>query len=96
MLLQGQGKLRCEVKVKDVRKVTSVSWMDENMKTLMNTTDVNTEKTSQDYALPLDITFDEWNKGIRRICFMEHKDLLTGLQKEYVRENGEFTDAQTA
>lgn len=39
-------------------------------------------------SLSLDITYDEWSQGVKHYCFIEHKECLEPIKKEYERRVG--------
>uniref|UniRef100_A0A3B4BE06 Ig-like domain-containing protein n=1 Tax=Periophthalmus magnuspinnatus TaxID=409849 RepID=A0A3B4BE06_9GOBI len=82
MLYYRTGKIRCEVNVAEPNKVISVSWTDEKLNVLMNNTDEGAEVRGQRFVLDLEITYNEWNSGIRRVCQLDHQDLLTDPLKK--------------
>uniref|UniRef100_A0A8C6V074 Ig-like domain-containing protein n=1 Tax=Neogobius melanostomus TaxID=47308 RepID=A0A8C6V074_9GOBI len=83
MLYHGSGKLHCQVTVKDKIGVRSVEWEDEAGNTLMNNTDSGADVSGNTYNLYLDITYEEWTSGIKRSCYLHHKELPAGRKEEY-------------
>lgn len=82
MFEQGKGKVVCQVK-QNVASVTRVWWEDEDGNELANSDDAGSLK-----SLSLDITFDEWTGGLKRICKVEHSELLGPLEDFYERKAG--------
>lgn len=91
MLLYREGKLVCKVHVQtNPQNVREFFWSDENDTELINSTRSHNKGKGQNggFTLPLDITYDEWNSGITRICEMIHDDLPNPVKKTYQRKKG--------
>uniref|UniRef100_A0A3P9C3T3 Ig-like domain-containing protein n=1 Tax=Maylandia zebra TaxID=106582 RepID=A0A3P9C3T3_9CICH len=46
------------------------------------------EENGMTYLSKLDITYDEWSRGVKRYCVVHHSDLLTPSREPYEREFG--------
>ncbi|XP_069557210.1 immunoglobulin gamma-1 heavy chain isoform X2 [Brachyistius frenatus] len=86
LFLTRKGTVTCRVKVKK-GLTEKIGWEDKDGNDMVSSTPPT--KTSQDtWILPLDITYDEWNKGIKRFCVVEHKDWVAPLKKLYEKNIG--------
>ncbi len=82
-----KGTIVCQVKV-NKPSVDKIFWEYQNGKTLVDAS-MNPPKGSKGtFSLPLDITYDEWSKGIKLDCIVEHADWVEPLKKPYEREIG--------
>lgn len=84
MFTKGKGKLICQVTVKK-GKPEKILWEDENGGEM-----VSTELTggSRVHKAEIELTYDEWFKGVKRVCVVHHKDWFGSLKREYKRNNG--------
>uniref|UniRef100_A0AAV2KHP9 Ig-like domain-containing protein n=1 Tax=Knipowitschia caucasica TaxID=637954 RepID=A0AAV2KHP9_KNICA len=90
LLLKRNGEVRCEVtfpKASLVSREVNLSWRDEKMGVLMTPTDPGAQINGKRIILPLDITFEEWNSGVRRTCLLDHGELLEPLKRVYERKD---------
>ncbi|KAK7939760.1 hypothetical protein WMY93_003086 [Mugilogobius chulae] len=94
MLVDQKGKLRCEVKVPNNEGLISVVWMNELGEELMNNndTDKGAMVRGREYVLELDITYEEWNEGIKRICQLKHDDEPDVIEQVFERKHDFIVD----
>ncbi|KAM7372142.1 hypothetical protein PAMP_009335 [Pampus punctatissimus] len=88
LFLKKKGAVKCQVKVNNP-SVERVMWEDEagnNMLEVQNPT----KGSKETIDLSLDITYDEWSKGLTRFCIVEHSELVNPLKKAYERKIGTF------
>ncbi|KAM7372140.1 hypothetical protein PAMP_009333 [Pampus punctatissimus] len=84
LFLKKKGAVKCQVKVNNP-SVERVMWEDEagnNMLEVQNPT----KGSKETIDLSLDITYDEWSKGLTRFCIVEHSELVNPLKKAYERK----------
>ncbi|KAE8283071.1 Ig mu chain C region membrane-bound form [Larimichthys crocea] len=86
MFISGNGKIHCQVQ-ENKPSVTSVLWQDENGHTLIEYSK-STDNGKKVINLALDITYNEWNQGIKRYCVVEHSEWLEPVKKIYERSIG--------
>lgn len=92
MFMSGKGKIVCQV-LENKPSVLSVLWQDENGHTLIEYSK-STDNGKKVINLALDITYDEWNQGIKRYCVVEHSEWLEPVKKIYERSIGKKTIQQ--
>uniref|UniRef100_A0AAV2KHN5 Uncharacterized protein n=1 Tax=Knipowitschia caucasica TaxID=637954 RepID=A0AAV2KHN5_KNICA len=63
------------------------------MGVLMTPTDPGAQINGKRIILPLDITFEEWNSGVRRTCLLDHGELLEPLKRVYERKDARVVPA---
>lgn len=85
-----KGTVICNVKV-NTPSVERVSWETEDGKKMLEELKIATQGSKKSINLSLDITYDEWNTGIKRFCIVEHSALLDQVKKAYERKIGKKT-----
>lgn len=80
--MQRKGKIVCQVK-QNRPTVNRIWWEDEDGNEFANSDDASSLK-----SLSLDITFDEWTQGLKRICKVAHSELVDPLEDFYERKAG--------
>ncbi|KAG7243669.1 hypothetical protein INR49_011226 [Caranx melampygus] len=85
MFLHGRGTIKCEVKGNKI-SVDEIYWQDENGKEITDSqaTPTNGKASSKS----LDITYDEWSKGIKVVCVVVDNNSPDPLKKTYERKVG--------
>ncbi|CAG5897654.1 unnamed protein product [Menidia menidia] len=84
MLIKKKGSLICQATVSR-GKLERIVWEDVHGKELVS---INTT-TSKVFKAVLDISYEEWVKGIERICIVHNDAWFEPLKKPYKRQNGE-------
>uniref|UniRef100_A0AAX7STH1 Ig-like domain-containing protein n=1 Tax=Astatotilapia calliptera TaxID=8154 RepID=A0AAX7STH1_ASTCA len=84
MLLDKKGTLTCRVTVQ--KDKPQIMWEDENKEEIASKPMI--EENGMTYLSKLDITYDEWTRGVKRYCVVHHSDLLTPSREPYEREFG--------
>uniref|UniRef100_A0A3P9C433 Ig-like domain-containing protein n=1 Tax=Maylandia zebra TaxID=106582 RepID=A0A3P9C433_9CICH len=84
MLLDKKGTLTCRVTVQ--KDKPQIMWEDENKEEIASKPMI--EENGMTYLSKLDITYDEWSRGVKRYCVVHHSDLLTPSREPYEREFG--------
>uniref|UniRef100_A0A3P9C3W6 Ig-like domain-containing protein n=1 Tax=Maylandia zebra TaxID=106582 RepID=A0A3P9C3W6_9CICH len=87
MLLDKKGTLTCRVTVQ--KDKPQIMWEDENKEEIASKPMI--EENGMTYLSKLDITYDEWSRGVKRYCVVHHSDLLTPSREPYEREFAEVT-----
>lgn len=82
-----KAQVVCKVTV-HTPAVKRIWWEDED-KNELATYPSGPNEMKNSPSLALDITYDEWSKGIRRYCFVEHSQLLEPQYEVYERSVGE-------
>lgn len=87
IFLNGKGTLICEVTEKK-GGFEKVIWLDED--------DVEVVSTQEDigsnvHQAKIEITFDEWSKGLKRVCEVHSTEWIDTVKREYQRNNGKKT-----
>uniref|UniRef100_A0AAX7TP02 Ig-like domain-containing protein n=1 Tax=Astatotilapia calliptera TaxID=8154 RepID=A0AAX7TP02_ASTCA len=83
MLLHKKGTLTCRVTVQ--KDKPQIMWEDENKEEIASKPMIEENGI---YMSKLDITYDEWTRGVKRYCVVHHSDLLTPSREPYEREFG--------
>nr|QHO62363.1 immunoglobulin mu heavy chain [Siniperca knerii] len=85
MFLNRKGTIVCQVKVNEPY-VGRILWEDEKGNEMAGASKTFNDKGT--FSLPLEITYDEWSKGIKRYCVVEHENLIEPLKELYERSFG--------
>ncbi|KAM7386696.1 hypothetical protein PAMA_009358 [Pampus argenteus] len=83
LFLKKKGIVKCQVKV-NRPSVERVMWEDKDGNNMIEVQDA-TKGSKDTIELPLDITYEEWSKGLTRFCIVEHSNLIDPLKKAYER-----------
>lgn len=84
MLLHKKGTLTCRVTVQ--KDEPQIIWEDEKEDVIASKPMI--KENGETYLSKLDITYDEWSRGVKRYCVVHHSDLLTPSREPYEREFG--------
>uniref|UniRef100_A0A3P9MW47 Ig-like domain-containing protein n=1 Tax=Poecilia reticulata TaxID=8081 RepID=A0A3P9MW47_POERE len=84
IFLDGKGTLICEVTEKKAG-FEKVVWLDEDDTEVVSTQE---NKGSNVHLAKIEITFDEWSKGLTRVCEVHSTEWIDPVKKEYRRNNG--------
>ncbi|KAI9523299.1 hypothetical protein NQZ68_028323 [Dissostichus eleginoides] len=88
MLLHHKGTVYCQVKV-NKPSLDKISWETETGNPILGADPItNIEGRKGVFNAELTITYEEWIKGTKFVCKVEHKDWLEPLTKSYQRING--------
>ena len=87
MFVESKGTLVCQVKI-NKPQVTKIFWEDEDGKSMIEES-VPADGFKGLIDVPLDITYDEWTAGIKRVCVVQHTDLQ--IKTVYERSTGRKT-----
>uniref|UniRef100_A0A669E7F3 Ig-like domain-containing protein n=1 Tax=Oreochromis niloticus TaxID=8128 RepID=A0A669E7F3_ORENI len=86
MLVRKKGTITCAVTVqKDEPQIT---WEDEKLGDIASNPVTKVEDNGNTYVSKLDITYDEWTRGVTRFCVVHHEDLIEPLREPYKRDFG--------
>uniref|UniRef100_A0A8C4IS96 Ig-like domain-containing protein n=1 Tax=Dicentrarchus labrax TaxID=13489 RepID=A0A8C4IS96_DICLA len=80
-----KGSLVCTVQI-DEASFIKMWWEDDNNKELVGTTEVAVKIKKNRFSLTLDISYEEWSRGIKRYCFVEHSALVVPIKELYERK----------
>lgn len=84
MLFHKKGTLTCRVTVQ--KDEPQIMWENENEEEIASKPMI--KENGKTYLSKLDITYDEWSRGVKRYCVVHHSDLLTPSREPYEREFG--------
>uniref|UniRef100_A0A668U7M8 Ig-like domain-containing protein n=1 Tax=Oreochromis aureus TaxID=47969 RepID=A0A668U7M8_OREAU len=86
MLVRKKGTITCAVTVqKDEPQIT---WEDEKLGDIASNPVTKVKDNGNTYVSKLDITYDEWTRGVTRFCVVHHEDLIEPLREPYKRDFG--------
>nr|XP_057905680.1 uncharacterized protein LOC131103419 [Doryrhamphus excisus] len=84
MFLNKKGTVICQVKV-NRPSVQSVFWEDQDGNEMAGTLIAPAPGNGGTINAPLDITYNEWSKGIKRYCVVQHSKTVSPVKKPYER-----------
>lgn len=87
MFLHKTGSLVCRIQVNNP-SVDRIYWEDQNGHRMAGAILSPPKGKTGLFTLPLEITYDEWSSGIKRICVVEHANFFDRIEKEYERKIG--------
>ncbi|KAK5856456.1 hypothetical protein PBY51_008049 [Eleginops maclovinus] len=91
MVLNRQGMVYCQVRINKIN-LEKISWETENGKSINDAEQITKfDGPNKIYKAQLPITFDEWSRGDKFVCKVEHNDWMTPLKRTYQRINGGTT-----
>ncbi len=90
MLVNRKGHVVCEVEV-NKPTIGRLWWEDLNGKEMVGTTTETVKDGKKISSLSLEITFDEWSRGIELQCIVEHSNWIAPLKRLYKRTIGKKT-----
>uniref|UniRef100_I3JY38 Ig-like domain-containing protein n=1 Tax=Oreochromis niloticus TaxID=8128 RepID=I3JY38_ORENI len=65
-----------------------ISWEDEEGNDMESKPITPVNGMQNAYKSELDITYDEWTRGVKRFCVVHHQDLIEPLREPYERDFG--------
>uniref|UniRef100_A0A3Q4GL18 Ig-like domain-containing protein n=1 Tax=Neolamprologus brichardi TaxID=32507 RepID=A0A3Q4GL18_NEOBR len=80
------GTITCKVMAEN--KKLNITWEDEKGTDMATKPMTPVSGNRNSYKSELDITYDEWTMGLKRVCVVHHQDLIEPLRREYKREYG--------
>lgn len=86
IFLTQKGQIMCEAKA-NVPAISRVIWEDEAGNELSEAEQVNKDT----FRGSLDISYDEWSRGVKRFCVVHHSNLMEPVKKPYERTVGKKT-----
>ncbi|CAI5675082.1 unnamed protein product [Oreochromis niloticus] len=86
MLLHKKGTITCKVMAEN--KKLNITWEDEKGIDMVSKPMTPIDGIRNAYKSELDITYDEWTRGVKRVCVVHHQDLIEPLRREFKREYG--------
>lgn len=89
MFMSRKGQIVCQVQ-ENKPSILKVWWEDDIGNILVEYSKSNTNN-GKVINLALDITYDEWNQGIKRYCIVEHSEWVEPHKKLYERTIGKKT-----
>ncbi|XP_041813066.1 immunoglobulin mu heavy chain-like [Chelmon rostratus] len=87
MFLNKKGQIVCRVQV-NKPSLEKILWEDEHGNEMVGSSTTPVKENSNTYKLSLDISYDEWSQGIKRVCIVEHTDWIVPFKKPYERNIG--------
>lgn len=88
MFYNNKASLLCQVTVQ-TGTVSKIRWEDQNNKLMVEeNAETPTNGGQRSLTLKLDVTFEEWARGIKRICVVDHDDSLDPIKKTFERTPG--------
>ncbi|PWA19246.1 hypothetical protein CCH79_00014548, partial [Gambusia affinis] len=84
IFLDGKATLICEVTEKK-GGFEKIAWLDEKDAELVSTKE---NIGSNVHRATIEITFDEWSKGVKRICEVHSTEWIDPVKREYKRNSG--------
>lgn len=93
LFLNNKASLVCTVQI-DEATPPKMWWEDGDRKELVGTTTEAVKVKKNQFSLTLDISYEEWSRGIKRYCVVEHSTLLEPMKKLYERNIGKKTVPQ--
>uniref|UniRef100_A0A3B4WX84 Ig-like domain-containing protein n=1 Tax=Seriola lalandi dorsalis TaxID=1841481 RepID=A0A3B4WX84_SERLL len=88
LFLHGKGTITCKVNGQGVDKMF---WEDQYGNEMPGA--LQGPFNGKPLSLPLDISYDEWNIGVKRYCVVEHENFQEPLKKLYERNIGKTVHA---
>uniref|UniRef100_A0A669BN04 Ig-like domain-containing protein n=1 Tax=Oreochromis niloticus TaxID=8128 RepID=A0A669BN04_ORENI len=86
MLFNKKGTITCKVMTEN--KNLYISWEDEEGNDMESKPITPVNGMQNAYKSELDITYDEWTRGVKRFCVVHHQDLIEPLREPYERDFG--------
>lgn len=93
IFLNRKGTLVCQVKA-NKPSVEKIYWEYENGQSIARASKTIPKGSKGPFSLPLEISYDEWSKGIKLNCIVEHSECIDPLKKLYQRDIGKKTIQQ--
>lgn len=93
MFIHKTGKVTCQV-TQNKPSVSRIWWEDDRGTEMVSFSPSNGSPTST-LSLSLDMTYDEWSRGFKPVCFVEHSLWLEPQKKSFDRDVGKETIQQT-
>ncbi|XP_030590887.1 immunoglobulin mu heavy chain-like [Archocentrus centrarchus] len=87
MLLHKKGTVTCKVTAEN--KGLSITWEREDGRDVLGNPMTKVNGNGKTYKSEIDITFDEWARGVERTCLVHHDDLLEPMTRTYTRRFGQ-------
>nr|ADC45387.1 immunoglobulin mu heavy chain [Latris lineata] len=87
MFLHGKGTITCHVNASEP-SLGKIWWEDQHGNEMAAASITPPKGSKGPVNVPLEITYEEWSKGIERYCFVEHTDWLVPEKKRYERNIG--------
>lgn len=82
-----KGTLECHVTA-NKPSVEKIFWEDHNGKEMADASMTPPKGSVGPFTLPLEISYDEWSKGVKRVCIVEHTEVIDQVKQLYQRRNG--------
>nr|AGT99002.1 immunoglobulin M heavy chain [Lateolabrax japonicus] len=82
-----KGTLECHVTA-NKPSVEKIFWEDHNGKEMADASMTPPKGSVGPFTLPLEISYDEWSKGVKRVCIVEHTEVIDPVKQLYQRRNG--------
>lgn len=85
LFLNKTAKVVCKVTIHSKAKKLEIIWEDERGNALEKIEKQNGQKS---LSLSLDIPYQTWAAGLKRICYVHHSLLLTPVERVYQEARG--------
>ncbi|XP_060882942.1 immunoglobulin mu heavy chain-like [Labrus mixtus] len=87
---KGKGTIVCEVTVNKV-SADKIYWTDEQGKDLAAASTTRSKGGKGKFSLPLEISFDDWSRGVKHFCNVVHSEYTDPIKKQLERNIGGLT-----
>uniref|UniRef100_A0A3Q3NFV8 Ig-like domain-containing protein n=1 Tax=Labrus bergylta TaxID=56723 RepID=A0A3Q3NFV8_9LABR len=86
---KGKGTMVCEVTVNKV-SADKIYWTDEQGNDIAAASTTSSKGHKGKFSLPLEISFDDWSRGVKPFCNVAHSEYTDPIKKQLER-NIDFT-----
>ncbi|XP_073349821.1 uncharacterized protein [Pagrus major] len=87
MFLNRKGKLECRAQ-ENKPSITEMKFENEDGKDLLGTGMIQVKGNKKTYSISIDISYDEWSRGIKSTCVVTHSEHIDPLKEVYERSFG--------
>ena len=90
MLVHKKGKLECHA-LENKKSIDKMYFTSEKGDEMLTSEKKLIDGNKKEHIISIDITYDEWSLGVKRICVVEHSETLDPLKKVYESDFGKKT-----
>ncbi|XP_065820874.1 uncharacterized protein [Labrus bergylta] len=87
---KGKGTMVCEVTVNKV-SADKIYWTDEQGNDIAAASTTSSKGHKGKFSLPLEISFDDWSRGVKPFCNVAHSEYTDPIKKQLERNIGGLT-----
>uniref|UniRef100_A0A3Q3GJ87 Ig-like domain-containing protein n=1 Tax=Labrus bergylta TaxID=56723 RepID=A0A3Q3GJ87_9LABR len=87
---KGKGTMVCEVTVNKV-SADKIYWTDEQGNDIAAASTTSSKGHKGKFSLPLEISFDDWSRGVKPFCNVAHSEYTDPIKKQLERNIGKKT-----